>query len=265
MRLREPRGVKIIAKRTFGKVVELEFEAASPMGGDPGQFVHVSCERWGLILRRPYSLSGARGRTASILVREVGAGSAWLCAVEVGQALDIMGPLGRGFTVGAGGGHVLVAGGTGVAPLIFLAARLKEQGEEARLLWGIEKEEDYSGLPDEVGKDFDLHLATMSGDAGNRGSVVDILTRTDIAGADNLYACGPKSMLTAVAEACDEHILGRLQVCLEERMACGIGACRGCAVPAAAVDGGYLAACKDGPVFWGRELDWKRLETLSSG
>lgn len=258
--MREPRKVEVIGKRSFGDLVELKFEAEMPLEADPGQFVHVCCERWGLILRRPYSLSGVKGRAASILVREAGAGSAWLYAAEVGQDLDIMGPLGRGFTVGEGGSHVLIAGGVGVAPLIFLASRLGERGEKAILFWGVEKEEEYSGLPGELSKEFDLRLATMDGGSGVSGSVVDLFSRMDIEAIGNLYACGPRNMLLAVAGTCDGDILGRLQVCAEERMACGIGACRGCVVPAATPDGGYLTACKDGPVFWGRELDWKRLE-----
>ncbi|MEW6553148.1 MAG: hypothetical protein AB1384_02545 [Actinomycetota bacterium] len=260
MRLREARRVEIVAKRRFGKVVELEFEAEVPLGGDPGQFVHVRCERWGLVLRRPYSLSGSREKRASILVRDVGAGSAWLCEAEVGQTLDIMGPLGRGFAAGTGGGHVMVAGGTGLAPLAFLASRLKERGHEATLFWGIEREADYGGLAGELSKEYDLRLATMAGDAGTGGRVLDILSPDDITDAGSLYGCGPMAMLAALAARCTGDILDRLQVCVEERMACGIGACRGCAVPSVDPDGGYLAACRDGPVFEGRELDWKRLQ-----
>jgi dihydroorotate dehydrogenase electron transfer subunit len=251
--------VEITAKRRFGDVVELELKSGTPMEAEPGQFIHIRCEKEGLVLRRPYSLAGTRGDTASILVREVGAGSSWLCAAEPGQRLDIMGPLGRGFTIEGGGGHGLIAGGTGIAPLRFLAGRLGERGMKATLFWGVESEEGYRGLADELGKELDLHFATMDGSAGSVGSVVDLWRETGMESLDRIYACGPRGMLAAIAESINSAVLAEAQLCMEERMACGVGACRGCVVPAASPPGDYLTACKDGPVFWGRELDWKRI------
>jgi dihydroorotate dehydrogenase electron transfer subunit len=250
---------EIVARREFGKLVELRLEMGAPVVADPGQFFHVRCEKPGLVLRRPYSLAGANGSTASIMVREVGAGSAWLCAAEVGQKLDIMGPLGRGFVIAGEGRHVLIAGGTGVAPMIFLASRLRERGMEATLFWGVESEDKYRGLAGELEKEFDLRLATMDGSAGTAGNVIDLLEETGTEDLERIYACGPRRMLAAIAESINSTALAEVQVCMEERMACGVGACRGCVVPSSSPDGAYLAACADGPVFWGRELDWERI------
>jgi dihydroorotate dehydrogenase electron transfer subunit len=251
---------EITAKRVFGCLVELELESKTSLEAEPGQFIHIRCEREGLILRRPYSLAGARGNTVSILVREVGAGSSWLCAAEQGQKLDIMGPLGKGFTIEDGDRHGLIAGGTGIAPLRFLAGLLAKRGVEATLFWGLDSEKEYHGLADELAKEYDLRLATMDGSAGSAGNVVDLLRDRGMDRFERIYACGPRGMLAAIAENITSATFAEVQVCMEERMACGVGACRGCVVPAASPPGSYLTACKDGPVFRGRELDWSRID-----
>ncbi len=251
---------EITSKRRFGNLVELRLELGTPVEAEPGQFFHVRCDREGLILRRPYSLAGLEGSAVSILVREVGAGSSWLCAAEPGRRLDVMGPLGRGFTVAAPGRHVLVAGGTGVAPLAFLAGVLARRGEEATLYWGVESERECRGLAASLAQGLDLRYATLDGSSGNAGSVIELLKREGTRDLGNLYACGPRGMLVALAACIGEAGLAEAQICMEERMACGVGACRGCAVPAASPPGSYLAACKDGPVFRGRELDWTRIK-----
>ncbi len=251
--------VEITARRSFGRMEKIEFAVDKTFKAEPGQFVHVRCEKQELILRRPYSLCEAGKDTASIMVRDVGAGSAWLCATKAGQTLDIMGPMGRGFSIEGGGMHALIAGGTGVAPMIFLASRLESMGGEATLFWGVESEDEYEGLAGELGAVLDLRLATMDGGSGFAGSAVDLYMEAPTDGAASIYACGPRGMLAALAESIDSEELAGLQVCMEERMACGIGACRGCVVPAAAPPGSYLAACRDGPVFRGGELDWKRM------
>ncbi|MDD3718442.1 MAG: hypothetical protein PHP28_07255 [Actinomycetota bacterium] len=250
---------EVVARRRFGTLVELALETGSAIDAEPGQFIHVRCDKEGLILRRPYSLSGMAGSVVNIMVREVGAGSAWLCASEIGQELDIMGPLGRGFSIDGGSRHGLVAGGTGIAPMRFLADRLRRLGLEETLYWGVEGEAEYGGLALELAKECDLLFATMDGSAGEKGNVVDMLLDAGVEGLDGIYACGPRGMLTALAESLNDETLAAMQVCMEERMACGVGACRGCVVPASPPRRGYLTVCRDGPVFRGRELDWERI------
>lgn len=253
-------GAEVTGRRRAGSFVELVMEVRGPFEAEPGQFVQVRCDGPGLILRRPYSIYGLRGNSLSLLVREVGPGSAWLCAAGVGQAIDLLGPLGRGFTLPNGGRHALVAGGTGIAPLSFLASRIKERDGDAVVFWGLDRGDECGDLYGELESEFDLRMATMDGSAGYTGSALALFEASGAERFTNIYACGPRGMLAGLAESIGSEALVRLQVCMEERMACGVGACRGCVVPAASPQGGYLTACKDGPVFGGRELDWQRIK-----
>lgn len=250
---------RVVSRARFGGLVELSLDLGDAIDAMPGQFVHVRCDTPGTVLRRPYSIAGAAGGTITIMVREVGAGSAWLCSVEAGETLDVMAPLGRGFSLDEAYAHVLLAGGTGIAPMRFLASRLSERAGMVKLLWGVEGKDEFGGMADELKGNFDLLVSAMDGSAGEACSVVDLLKGVDRDGTEALYACGPRGMLNAFAECIKEEELAVAQVCMEERMACGIGACRGCAVPAASLPGAYLAVCRDGPVFRGRELDWSRM------
>ncbi len=250
---------ELTAKRRSGSFVELVMRTARPFEAEPGQFVQVRCDGPGLILRRPYSIYGLHGNSISLLVREVGAGSTWLCAQETGHEIDLLGPLGRGFTLHRKGLQALIAGGTGIATIRFLASRLKGLGEDAVVFWGLECEDECGDLSSELKEDVDLRLATMDGSAGCPGSVVELFKASGAERFKSIYACGPRGMLASLAESIASEALANLQVCMEERMACGVGACRGCAVPASSPRGGHLTACKDGPVFSGRELDWRRM------
>jgi dihydroorotate dehydrogenase electron transfer subunit len=251
----------IIDKKDFGLLTALVLEVPSMHGVQPGQFVHVYCGSGeGRILRRPYSLYDFRDGTATLLIKVVGSGSSWLIKRDIGDFLDILGPLGRPFDQSGSGARLLVAGGTGIAPLHFLYRRMEDAGMETVLLWGIESGEDYHPLPDILKKDTDLRLACEDGTLGKQGKVLDLLDEYDLDRFDGIYACGPRGMLVELAERVDMKDSKSFQVSLEERMACGVGACRGCAVPSISSVGGYLMACSDGPVFDGKEIDWERIE-----
>jgi dihydroorotate dehydrogenase electron transfer subunit len=251
---------EVIARRSFGRCVELVLEVPASFKAEPGQFIHIHCGAPGLILRRPYSLFYVRDGKASLLVRDVGTGSAWLCGRDVGDRIDFLGPLGRGFRVKyEKSNHLLLAGGTGIAPIRYLAATMKDRDIEATVLWGVESEDEFRGLAGMLERECELRMATIDGSMGYEGNVIGLFKTCGIDEYKCLYACGPRRMLAALAETIDRDEIAALQVSLEERMACGMGACRGCVVPAAEPDGGYLAACKDGPVFFGSELDWRRL------
>lgn len=249
---------KVVARRSFGCASELVLEAPFSFSAEPGQFVHVQCAYKGLILRRPYSIYDTRDGKAALLVREVGAGSAWLCAKRVGEKVDVLGPLGKGFKLCGEGRSAMVAGGTGIASIRFLATSMRESGLEPVIFWGVESKNEYGGLPAFLQGEMDLRLASLDGSIGYAGNVVDLFDTVDAGEFHAIYACGPRGMLSALAERIGSRV-GDLQVSMEERMACGVGACRGCVVPAAQPVGAYLTACKDGPVFYGRELDWRRI------
>jgi dihydroorotate dehydrogenase electron transfer subunit len=153
---------------------------------------------------------------------------------------------------------VLVAGGMGAAPLACAAAALARRGNPARLLLGLASRQGWEGL---LGRMRDLVsglvLASEDGSAGQRGLVTDLLRPAlEQGGHDAVLACGPLGMLGAVAAICARHTIP-CQVSLEAPMACGVGACLGCAIPV--MGGGYARACQEGPVFDARAVDWGRL------
>ncbi|MGQ9536122.1 MAG: iron-sulfur cluster-binding protein [Actinomycetota bacterium] len=251
---------EVVERRDYGCASEVVFRVPGAFSPRPGQFVHLLCDGEGRIMRRPYSVFRLAGEKASVLVREVGGGSAWLRRRKSGDRLDILGPLGRGFLPPKEGEEpILVAGGTGIAPLAFLGRWLQGMGWRTRVLWGMEGGMDYGDLPDRLAEELDLRVATADGSRGIRGTALDLLPAGKPTRPTRIYACGPRSMLLTLVELLGEGGLCSLQVSVEERMACGVGACRGCAVPVVEPPGGYRAACRDGPVFGGEELDWERL------
>jgi dihydroorotate dehydrogenase electron transfer subunit len=252
----------VVEKNTYGCATELVLDTPANFQAQPGQFVHICCGTdSGSILRRPFSLFDLSETRMSLLIKTMGKGSAWLAARELGDGVDFLGPLGKGYTVPSTGSYILLAGGAGIASLHYLAKRMVSIGLDASILWGIERSEEYGELPIQLGRDTDLQMASMDGSIGFKGSAVGLFDASLNRKYGRIYACGPKGMLTSLAE-----IIGRLEshtfeVSMEERMAC-VGACRGCAVPAASPGGSYLMVCKDGPVFNGGELDWKMIRKL---
>lgn len=227
---------------------------------EPGQFLLLRPAEWGTepLLPRPMAVSAVRPGTGSspagfeILFKVVGEGTRRLARLPKGSEVRVTGPLGRGFEIaGRARRHVLVAGGTGGACLRFLAAKI--EGNTTFLVGASGK----AALPDlriYRGVCDKLAIATEDGSLGRRGLVTDLLEEVDLSGAA-LYACGPAGMLKAVARIAKDA-QASCQVSLEARMACGVGACRGCVV--GCIDG-YRTVCKDGPVFRADQIDWEKL------
>lgn len=225
-----------------------------------GQFVHIRCSPgYDPLLRRPLSICLARPEEGLLYLwyQVVGKGTELLKELLAGEKLDIMGPLGRGFETGQRGRNiVLIGGGMGIAPLIFLGYTLA-QGNEITAFFGARSGEHLPppGLwPD----NFPYQTATDDGSAGYRGLVTDILPPWRAGDKpDIIYACGPHAMLVRVADMAHRLDIP-LQVSLETAMACGVGACLGCTCQeAGGVEGGWLKVCQDGPVFWSREVKWE--------
>jgi len=219
----------------------------------PGQFVQVRCSD-GLdpLLRRPFSVHRVREKGFEILYEVIGRGTEILSTKKAGESIDVLGPLGNGFTLGPPA--ILIAGGIGVAPLVFLAEELARKKIKAIVLIGAKTKR--AILSEKEFKDIgaDVHIATDDGTGGCKGLVSKLfqeILRT--AGRTTIYACGPHPMLKCIAGICREKGL-ECQVSLEEKMACGIGVCLGCAVKMKG--GGYKLACKDGPVFNSKDLIW---------
>ncbi len=251
---------EVLSNRRCGLACLVEFDSpgiASSAG--PGQFVHVLCgSDSGRVLRRPYSIFSAGEGRVAILLKRVGPGSEWLAEREPGDALDVLGPLGRAFPRPGEGNTALVAGGTGIAPLHFMASSLAAGGRRARLFWGMEGGEDFGSLPGDLAGCMELEACSMDGLRGEAETVLDRFFSTGIEGYSSVYACGPVPMLKRL-EGALSGTGTPLEVCLEERMACGLGACQGCAVPVRSTPGGYKMACREGPAFPAHEIDWERM------
>jgi NAD(P)H-flavin reductase len=206
----------------------------------------------------------AEGVRLDFLVASIGPGTDRLCELEAGEGVWLVGPLGNAFSEprlvnGEAAGAILVGGGIGVAPLALLRRQFSERAVPLRVLLGFRDGEHSGGLDLFCGAGRELcpevRLASEDGHAGHRGYVTDLLAAMlagDDAASAVVYACGPAPMLEAVRTLC----AARGVVCelaLESPMACGYGACFGCAVPKPG--GGYLRLCIDGPVLRGEQVE----------
>jgi len=235
---------------------------------EPGQFVHVRVGNEAEpLLRRPYSLEGfvdrAGIRAVRIYFSVVGRGSRILASQTKGRRLDLIGPLGVGFAPRQRRIPILVAGGRGVAPLLFLSRRLAERKRPYVFLFGARTREDLYGVREIRGGR--LHLATDDGSVGFHGSVFELLKREWTEGnytpqGAEIFTCGPHGLLHEVADFARERG-ARCEASLEGPMACAVGACRGCPVPLlpGGDSGRYPAMCLEGPVMDATIVDWSRL------
>ena len=246
----------------------LDHEGPAP---EPGQFYMLASERnWGEGGGRPFlprAISVAEtgpakeGVRLDFLVEGVGPGTDRLCQLEAGERVWVTGPLGNSFLTPKqvnpdAAGAILVGGGIGIAPMAIWRRHLVERGIPLRVLLGFRNEAHSGGLNELfcAGDTLcpDVRLATEDGHAGHQGYVTDLLA-TMLAGDDAtsavVYSCGPPAMLEAVAALCQSHQVA-YQLAEESPMACGFGACFGCAVPKPG--GGYLRLCVDGPVLGSR-------------
>lgn len=228
----------------------------------PGQFVMLRVtDGIDPLLRRPFSICRVEGDGLfCILYRIVGKGTAIMSKTGEGERLSALGPLGRGFKLPpAGGRSLLVAGGIGIAPLIFLA-QIIDKGDMA-FLSGYRSAGEIVPT-DQVGVGSGISIATDDGTAGHRGPVTELLKgHAEGAGEGRpiVFACGPLPMLKEVA-ALTTHWRIPCQVSLETSMACGVGACQGCSVRGSSGhEMLYHHVCQDGPVFDANALDWKSL------
>ncbi len=240
-------------------LMELEAPEAAAQAR-PGQFIMLRvADGLDPLLARPFGVHNAQGDRISILYKVVGKGTGLLRGLEPGGKLGMWGPLGNGFSLEFKK-PALVAGGMGIAPLHFLAQQLAARGVSAPLMCGLPGAMGFTGL---IGLMADclgqatcaMNWATEDGSHGAKGLVTELMDPA-LGDCDAVLACGPAPMLKAVAAICLDKGMP-CQVSLEAKMACGVGACLGCAVPAEG--GGYLRVCKDGPVFDARRIDWQRM------
>lgn len=218
----------------------------------PGQFVHVKKPDSVNFLRRPFSIADAdrENGTITLIYRIVGKGTAEYAAMKVGEAFSILGPIGNGFAL-KDGRPLLIGGGVGIAPLIYLSRQLKDQ-KPILLIGGKNKDEVFweKYLQEFADK---IYITTDDGSVGFKGFTVQllpqILAENNI---EHIYTCGPNIMMEGVAKLAHEHDID-CQVSLEKRMACGIGVCLGCTFEDK-LTGKRRKVCTEGPVFASKEV-----------
>ena len=225
----------------------------------PGQFVMIRVSE-GLdpLLRRPFSIHQvAADGLLQVLYKVLGKGTRLMAGLQPGQTMDLLGPLGQGFSINKDQLHCLVGGGMGIAPLLFLAEKMLKECEPIaiKVLLGAQTGAEISTvIGDFESMGIAVHAATEDGSIGHHGLVTDLLQQLDRDDRCMVYACGPYPMLKAVASESVKNNWD-CQVSLETFMACGLAACLGCAVQRANWDG-YVHVCKDGPVFHAKEVAW---------
>ena len=220
-----------------------------------GQFVSVYCNDGSRLLPRPISICEIDKKDGAIrlVYRVAGKGTAEFSSMHTGAQLRIVGPLGNGFPIEEGKGKrvMLMGGGIGVPPMLQTA---KDLGTDTIICCGYRDE---LFLNEEFAAAGDLHIATEDGSAGVKGNVMDAV-REDHLEADVIFACGPAPMLRAIkAYGLEKGI--PCWISMEEKMACGVGACLACVCQSTEVDGHSHVhnkrICKDGPVFLSTEIE----------
>ena len=227
----------------------------------PGQFAMIKvgdshCDD--PLLRRPFSIHNISGDTVQFLYKVLGRGTQILSAAKPGMEISCLAPLGNGFNILSNKSHCLVGGGMGIAPLLFLAKyiRKNQPGSSVHVLLGARTQKELIAIEDFASQNLDgLEIATDDGTAGHYGLVTELLEKQAWStGEVNVYSCGPEPMMKAVAHLCQKS-KWHCQVSLEALMACGMGACLGCAVSQKGLGAKkYLHVCSDGPVFSAGEI-----------
>ena len=221
----------------------------------PGQFVSLYCRDKDRLLPRPISICEAQPDAGIIrlVYRVAGKGTSEFSGLQKGDTVDLLGPLGNGFPMEEAEGKCafLVGGGIGIPPMLELAKRLPG---EKKIIAGYRDE---CFLAEDLEQYGDLYIATEDGSAGTGGNVLDCIREHDL-NPDVIFACGPKPMLKALSGYAKERGIP-CWISLEERMACGIGACLACVCRTVDVDAHSRVRnariCADGPVFLSTEVE----------
>ena len=238
----------------------------------PGHFVAVQVggPESSMLLRRAFAIydvkeRGVYGGTVEFIFAVHGKGTAWLASRRPQDKLDLVGPLGKPFRLPASPvTATLVGGGYGSAPLLPLAAALRDRGCRVDFVLGAGSADRLFGQLDAKRIATSIEVTTDDGSYGTRGRVSDVLPGLlDRTGSEVVYACGPMGMLRAVAELAAERDIPS-QVAVEESMACGVGVCMTCVLPVIGDDGQtrMLRSCVEGPVFLGDRVRWADVGTV---
>jgi len=216
----------------------------------PGQFVMVNCGK-DCVLPRPLSVHQQEGNKLAFLFAIVGKGTQWLSQRHAGDKIELLGPLGNGFSIHPDSHNLLlVAGGIGIAPLYFLAREALRKRCSVTLLYGTADNKRC-----DISSPIKLVSATEDGTVGKKGLVTDLLPDY-VNQADQIFFCGPMPMYRNMADNYPQLRGKPAQISLEVRMGCGLGVCYGCTVK---TKNGLKQVCKDGPIFDLNEIIWDEL------
>lgn len=218
-----------------------------------GQFVSVYCNDQSKLLPRPISICeiNKEEKAIRLVYRVAGGGTEAFSRMKAGETLRILGPLGNGFPLGEASA-ILIGGGIGIPPMLELA---KELNCEKQIIAGYRNEELF--LAEELKKYGTVAVATEDGSVGTKGTVLDAIRENGLK-ADRIYACGSIPMLRAIKQYAQENQM-ECFISMEERMACGIGACLACVCKSKEKDSHTNVhnkrICKEGPVFRAEEIE----------
>lgn len=247
--------VRVISQEALTEDIFSMWLEAPEMAAEakPGQFISLYSRDGASLLPRPISLcriDKGQGRLR-IVYRVVGKGTKEFSKLKAGDFVEVMGPLGNGFPLKEKKAF-LIGGGIGIPPMLELAGQL---GGEKQIILGYR--DSHLFLKDEFESFGDVFVATEDGSVGTKGNVLDAISQNRLT-ADVIYACGPTPMLRAIKTYGQEHGI-ETWLSLEERMACGIGACLACVCQSKEVDAHSHVhnkrICKDGPVFLAQEVE----------
>lgn len=237
-------------------IYSMWIETTAAKEAKPGQFIDVYVNDDSKLLPRPISICEVKDDSLRIVYRVVGGGTKIMSTYQEGDEIQIIGPLGNGFDM-KDGKAILVGGGIGIPPMVELAKNLSEKIGKENVI-SVMGYRDELFLVDELEQFSTVVIATEDGSTGTKGTVIDALDENGVDG-DVLYACGPIPMLKALKDWANEKGI-ECQISLEERMACGIGACLACVCKTKEKDEHSNVCnkriCKDGPVFDANEIDF---------
>jgi dihydroorotate dehydrogenase electron transfer subunit len=264
---------EVLAYRKIGAYHSLTFVAPEVAAqAEPGQFVSIGVEGGGTVLRRPFSVysvsqSGPWAGTVEVVFDVKGPGTAWLATRKKHDVVDIVGPLGRPFPLPQQPvGCLLVGGGYGTAPLLFLAGALQKRSLRVDMIVGAASQERIFNAIEAKRLSAGTYFTTEDGSSGIQGRVTDVMDRVLDSGTIGVvYACGPMPMLAAVSQIAARREIP-VQVAVEEAMACGVGVCWTCVIPYwSRGEMQHLRSCVDGPVFNGGRVLWDEIGRRPEG
>lgn len=260
---------EVLAARRIGAYHSLTFVAPEMAErAQPGQFMSVGVKTAGAILRRPFSIysvsrHGPWAGTIEIVFDVVGPGTEWLSTLAKHDVVDLVGPLGRGFPIPQQDVEcLLVGGGYGAAPLLYLAQKLQQEGMRVHMVLGAGTQERLFNVIEAKRLSATAAFTTDDGTFGTQGRVTDVMERMLTEQSIGVvYACGPMRMLAAATDVVRRHGRIPIQVAVEEEMACGVGVCMTCVLPHSKGNGEVVnvRACVEGPVLSGRKIVWEQL------